>query len=149
MNCVVMLPCGLVWRAAKGDYIMQAEKSITVRYLEQESAILMQWEHEISREDVRPAFQSICEILDASPIPIFVVVDISSNPQFPAIETVNGAMSGPARHPKLKGWLVIGKNTLAQVIGRTISSLTGSSNIHWFDDYDQMRSFLLQSYGLH
>lgn len=123
---------------------MSTQKTVQVCYLEQENIILMQWEHLIYREDVRAAFETVSQLLDESPVPIYVVVDISSNPQFPLTETVNGAINGPARNPKLKGWLVIGKNNLARIIGRTISSLTGDRNIHWFDSYDAVSGFLRQ-----
>jgi hypothetical protein len=124
---------------------MLNETTIKVTLLEDEHAIYFQWDHLVLREDVRPAFEQIDRLLDASPDPIYVVVDISSNPQFPLTETVNAAIQGPARHPKLKGWLVVGKSNMARIIGRSINAMTGKRNIQWFESYADALIFVRHS----
>jgi hypothetical protein len=124
---------------------MLNETTIKVTLLEHEPVIYFQWGHLVFRDDVRPAFEQIDRLLDASPDPIYVLVDISSNPQFPLTETVNAAIQGPARHPKLKGWLVVGKSNMAQIIGRSINALTGKRNIQWFETYADALAFVRHS----
>jgi hypothetical protein len=107
--------------------------SVCVEAIEGFPAILMTWQHDVNKGDVVAAFQKLQTLLDGADQPIYIVVDIQSNPIFPLRETIQGALWGPYRHPRVEEWLVAGSNTLAHTIERTLSNITRRKNVRWFE----------------
>jgi hypothetical protein len=105
-------------------------------------ALVMLWEHDIRTEEVQPAFDTITAHLNATDTPMYVLVDLLQDPQFPLLETISGALWGPFRNPMLKEWLVIGSNNLARVIARMLMNATRRKNIRWFKSYDEARTYM-------
>jgi len=104
----------------------------------------MLWTKYPGHEDVSLAFKQVSALLSESPQPMFVVVDIRCDPKFPVTATLTGALFGPQSHKNLRGWLVVGTSTTARFIDRTLSGATGRSLVNWFDDDDQVESYLAQ-----
>jgi hypothetical protein len=105
-------------------------------------ALVMLWEHDIRSEEVQPAFDTITAHLNAANTPMYVLVDLLKDPQFPLLETISGALWGPFRNPMLKEWLVIGSNNLARVIARMLMNATHRNNIRWFKTYDEAKAYM-------
>ncbi len=105
----------------------------------------MIWTKYPAREEVMLAFKQVNEILNASVLPMFVIVDIRSDPKFPVTATLSGALFGPQSNKKLRGWLVIGTSVTARFIDRTLVGATGRSLVDWFDDDAQVDAFLAQT----
>ena len=105
-------------------------------------ALLMQWSTAPDKGDVRDAFQQMTDFLDQSPTPLWVIVDVSANPRFPLSETITGAFWGPFRNKKLTEWLVVGANSTAHTIGRTLIGITRRDNIRWFGTMDEALAYL-------
>jgi hypothetical protein len=105
-------------------------------------ALVMLWQNEIHTEDVQPAFDTITEHLNVADSPMYVLVDLLQDPQFPLLETISGALWGPFRNPMLKEWLVIGSNNLAHVIARMLMNATRRNNIRWFKSYDEAKAYM-------
>jgi hypothetical protein len=105
----------------------------------------MVWTKYPTREDVSLAFKKVNETLNASPLPMFVIVDICCDPKFPVTATLSGALFGPQSNKKLRGWLVIGTSVTARFIDRTLVGATGRSLVDWFDDDAGVEAFLAQS----
>jgi hypothetical protein len=110
--------------------------------VEDYNALVMLWEHDIRTEDVQPAFDTITQHLNAADAPMYVLVDLLKDPQFPLLETISGALWGPFRNPMLKEWLVIGSNNLAHVIARMLMNATRRNNIRWFKSYDEAKAYM-------
>lgn len=104
--------------------------------------IKMVWQRNVLPSDVRPAFKKITDYLDQNPEPVYVLVDITSNPKFPLAETMTHALVGPQRHKNLAGWLVIGSNPMAKLIERFLVSVTGRHIIYWFEDEQSVYDYL-------
>lgn len=113
-------------------------KTVSVMPIEGYPAWLLTWEQKVDKRDVAPAFRQLTQALDDSEGMIWVVVDLGKNPNLPLHETISSTLWGPSRHDKLRGWLVIGSNSTAQLIGRTLSKVTGRFNIQWFENMDQV-----------
>ena len=94
-------------------------------------ALKMRWEKSPTVEDVHAAFDEINTVLNSASQKVWIVVDISSDPNFPLSATLPRA-SQAHRHENMGDWLVIGQNTIAKFIGATISTLS-SSKVIWFD----------------
>ena len=94
--------------------------------------------------DVTDAFKDINHLLNISSEPLFVIVDIRSNPNFPLSATLNGALFGPYRNPVLREWLIIGSNPLAHMIERILSEVTGRKNVRWFTTDADANAYVLQ-----
>lgn len=106
--------------------------TVRVEYLAHSALIKMSWEHRVNSDDVYTGFKSITAILEKSETPLYVMVDLLSNPNFPLSATVNGAMFGPYRNPKLIAWLIVGSSHAGRMIERVLSSVTQRSNVEWF-----------------
>ena len=119
-----------------------SEKTIIVEDVRGHRAIKMTWQHQVIYNDVRDAFHSINFTLNASTEPMYVVVDITSNPNFPLNATITEAAAGPYRNPKLKEWLIIGSSGLARIIEQILSSLTGRRNVRWFKTEAEVMAYL-------
>ncbi len=117
--------------------------TVTVTPVEGHPALLMQWTSAPEKRDVRDAFKTMTEMLDASAVSLRVIVDVSSNPRFPLSETISGAFWGPFRNPKLAEWLVIGASMTSHTIGRTLTSLSRRDNICWFETMDEAMRYLV------
>jgi hypothetical protein len=107
--------------------------TVRVEPLEGKNALKMIWQRQVIEQDVREAFQVINTCLNEADGQMWVMVDLLSNPNFPLGATIQGALCGPYRNPKLREWLIIGSNPLARVIARTLAGVTGKSNVRWFD----------------
>lgn len=107
-------------------------------------AAILWWATHVSRDDVIPAFRQLNDIINLSPVPVYVFVDLRERPHFPLTDTLRGALEGPFRNPNLAEWLVIGSTPLAQTIGRTLSAITLRNNIRWFKDEPDAKAYLLQ-----
>jgi hypothetical protein len=128
----------------EGNHVSDNQPTVTVEYLNQYQAIRMTWQHKVSYIDLRDAFHSINSILNAASEPMYVIVDITSDPNFPLGATITEAASGPYRNPKLKAWLIIGSNGLARIIERILGGLTGRKNVLWFKSEAEVTAYLEQ-----
>lgn len=97
--------------------------------------VLMTWEQHILINDVREAFRSILQMLNEADHPVFVVVDIRSNPRFPVTQTIAEAIE-PYRHERAIGWLIVGHNLLARSIERVLAAITQRHVVTWFADLE-------------
>lgn len=118
-------------------------KTVIVTYNNNCHTISMVWNSKVSPKDVKAAFAEIDSILNASESPLYVLVDISANPNFPIADTIAGVLFGPYRNKNLKGWLIIGKTSMAQMIERVLSSVTGIKNVFWFDTEEEALEYAL------
>jgi hypothetical protein len=121
---------------------------VTVSWISGQPALLMTWPRVIERESIKEAFRTIVTALDDTDVPLYIVVDLHANPDFPMTETIQGAYFGPFRHPYLAEWLVVNTNILGRMIGNTLSSITRRHNIKWFDTTEEAMEHL-QNVSLH
>lgn len=105
--------------------------TVSVEPLEGYPALKMVWQHDVVEADVAPAFAKISAALDATKRPLYVVVDLLSNPHFPIMTTVQEALV-PYRDPMLKEWLIVGSNWMAKAIESTLARITRHKNVRWF-----------------
>ncbi len=110
----------------------QAQPTVSVSRIEGHNAVKMTWQRSIAPTDVRAAFQQIVAFMEESEQPVHVVVDITSNPRFPLLDTIYGALV-PFRHRNMGFWLIIGSNRLAYTIERSLVSLTGHAIVRWLE----------------
>lgn len=115
---------------------------VTVTPINGYPALIMRWPRVIERESIKEAFRTIVSALDASDVPMYVVVDLHANPDFPMTDTIQGAYFGPYRHEMLAEWLVVNTNILGRMIGNTLSSITRRHNIKWFDTMEEALTHL-------
>ncbi len=101
----------------------------------------MIWSAYIDGGDVRNAFSQICDYLEEVEDAVWVIVDITANPNLSLNNTVFTAMNAQ-KMANLEAWLVLGKNKTAEVIGRTLSAITGKKNIEWFDAETELNQYL-------
>jgi len=102
----------------------------------------MTWPRVIERDSIKEAFRMIVTALDTSNVPLYIVVDLHANPDFPMTETIQGAYFGPFRHCNLAEWLVVNTNILGRMIGNTLSSITRRDNIRWFETMEEALQYL-------
>ena len=102
----------------------------------------MIWQHDIIEADVAPAFQKISTALDATKRPLYVIVDLLSNPRFPIMTTVQEALP-PYRDPMLKEWLIVGSNWMAKAIESTLARITRHNNVRWFKTEAEALAYLM------
>jgi hypothetical protein len=115
--------------------------TISVEPLEGYPALKMIWQHDVVEADVAPAFAKISAALDASKRPMYVVVDLLSNPRFPIMTTVQEALA-PYRDPMLKEWLIVGSNWMAKAIESTLARITRHKNVRWFKTEAEALAYL-------
>lgn len=113
------------------------QPTVRMERTHRDDIIIMVWDHDVYKPDVQSAFAEITAMLDQTDKPIYVIVDLLSNPMFPVQTTVSAAMAGPFEHPMLAEWLVIGANSTARLIARTLTTLAGIDNIRWFKSVDE------------
>lgn len=122
--------------------MQESQPSVAVEVVSPYPAIRMIWQHRVDKADLGQAFKTITEMLDASETPLYIMVDLRANPNFPLTETISGALFGPFRHSMLAEWLVIGASSVARSIGGILSNATGRSNIHWFKTEAEALAYL-------
>lgn len=105
-------------------------------------AVKLWWASRVDQKDVKPAFERLTTLINESPVPIYVLVDLSQRPDLPVIETIHNAISGPFRNANLAEWLVVGSSPLAQIIGRSLSMLASRSNIRHFESEQAAMAYL-------
>lgn len=110
---------------------------VTVTPFQGHPALVMYWPRVIERESIKTAFHKIVEALDTSEVPLYIIVDLQANPDFPMTDTIQGAYFGPYRHANLAEWLVVNTNILGRMIGNTLASITRRHNIKWFDTMEE------------
>jgi hypothetical protein len=115
---------------------------VTVTPLYDYPALIMTWPRFIERNSIKEAFRTIVEALDESDVPLYIIVDLSANPDFPMTETIQGAYFGPFRHRLLAEWLVVNTNMLGRMIGNTLTSITRRHNIRWLDTMEDATAYL-------
>ena len=120
-------------------------RTVIVEPIENEVAILMNWQKNVQPEDVRLAYEDIMTVLQQTSTPIYVIVDLTANPQMPMSETLRGALYGPYGHPMLKQWLVVGKHQVGQVISRLLEQATRKKQVIWFDTMEEARQYLAKA----
>jgi hypothetical protein len=114
-----------------------------IKYL---PALKMIWQHKVVDKDVITAFESITTALNNSKDPLYVVVDLLNNPNFPLMVTIQNALE-PYRHPQLQEWLIVGSNWMARTIEGTLSKITRHKNVRWFDTEDDALNYLKSVLG--
>ena len=115
---------------------------VTTTPIEGQPALLMKWPRSVDKESIRTAFRGIMDVLDATGEPIYVIVDLRDDPDFPMTETIQSAYWGPFRHHRLAEWLVVSTNVLGRMIGHTLATITRRNNIKWFDTMDEAMAYL-------
>jgi hypothetical protein len=95
--------------------------------------IKMSWDKIVRVPDVDQAYREINRLLNLAPRPIFVLVDISCNPQFPVGATIKGALLGPHQNPKLQAWLVVGTSVIGHMIDHILTKVTRRKIVVWFN----------------
>lgn len=123
-------------------------KTVHVEDFGEFPAVKMTWQREVNYPDLSDAFRKIEEKLNNSVQPLYVVVDITRNPNFPLNTTVAEAAAGPYRNPKLVEWLVIGSNLGARMIERLLSSITGRHNVRWFKSEAEVTAYLQNQFPI-
>lgn len=116
--------------------------SVEVTCLDEYPALKMSWQHKVNKSDLSPAFQKITQCLHQSNQPLYIIVDLSEDPQFPIVDTMMGALRGPFRHPRLAEWLVVGSNRAGKTIGDLLIKTTQRNNIRWFDSEAEALAYL-------
>jgi hypothetical protein len=120
--------------------------TVDVQPIEYLPALKMTWQHKVVDKDVIMAFESITAALNNSKKPLYVVVDLLSNPNFPLMVTVQNALE-PYRHPQLQEWLIVGSNWMAKTIEGTLSKITRHKNVRWFDSEDEALDYMKSVVG--
>jgi hypothetical protein len=116
--------------------------TVTTQPMDGCRALLMKWERQPNKDDVRAAFVDMTALLNARQHPHWVIVDIMADPVFPLTETIAGAFWGPSRSPALAEWLVVGSSPTAQLIGSTLTRIARRDNIRWFATHDEALDYL-------
>ncbi|MEO8611403.1 MAG: hypothetical protein ABI690_26130 [Chloroflexota bacterium] len=115
--------------------------TVNVEPIEKYPALKMTWQNTVVDADVAPAFRKIMKALDATNRPLYIVVDLLSNPRFPMMVTVQEAL--PCyRDPMLKEWLIVGSNWMAKAIEGTLSRITRHKNVRWFTTEAEAMAYL-------
>lgn len=121
-----------------------SDTTVTVKHIDHQT-ILMVWADVVTPLDVKEAFKEVDAILNKAEQEMFVVVDISTNPNFPLSATISGALFGPYRNPKLREWLIVGSNAMAHSIERTLANIARRSNVRWFTTQAEAYAYVEQS----
>lgn len=104
--------------------------------------LIMTWARNVRHEDISAAFEFLLAQLDAAPYPLYVIVDLSSRPAFPVLQTIYRALPAFV-HPKLARWLVVGESSLGRIIEDTLVRLSGVQNhVLWFGTMTDVHSHL-------
>lgn len=104
------------------------------------NTLVMTWQQIIHPPDVRTAFEAICGALRSGDGPVYVVVDLLSDPKFPLSETMMSAVNCYA-NPQLGAWLIVGGNRGARAIESFLARVTRRQNVFWFDTMDEALAY--------
>ena len=121
-----------------------AARTVEVESIEGYPVLRMNWQHRIDPKDLQPVFQQITDRLNKTKTPLYVMIDLSNDPQFPIVDTMMSALRGPFRHPQMAEWLVFGSNRSARMIGSLLTKATRRENIRWFNSEEEALSHLEQ-----
>jgi len=128
---------------------MESEITVSVEVINDHGDLKMVWEAYPKDKHVSSAFDYINTSLNETHHPIYILVDLQSDPQIPLTTTIREVMSGPFRHKNLKKWLVVGRNRRAQVVARVMDTISKDSTILWFDTeneaLDKLNELIAQS----
>lgn len=120
---------------------MLVENQLTVTVEFSGDVAKMTWEARPSVNDVLHAFESLESYLQQRAAPLYVIVDIRSNPAFPLFATARAALP-LYKNDSLAAWLIVGKNTAARAIENVLTQLTQRKNVYWFDDEAEALAFI-------
>lgn len=105
-------------------------------------ALLMLFEHQIVEDELAAAFQSVLETMEAADRKLYLVLDLTSNPQLDVLEVVTAA-TPVFRHPRSAKWLIIGQSGLGHVIESKLITLTRRQGaVIWFETEDEAFDYL-------
>src|SRR5215207_2483046 len=102
-----------------------SQPTVTVEQFDDLNAIKMTWQRWVDDYDVSAALQTIDALLEAAEQPLYVVVDISSDPNVPLRQMLNEVIGERQGSNKLQEWLVIGTNPAGRIIERNLAKVTG------------------------
>ncbi|GAB4571673.1 MAG: hypothetical protein Kow0077_08990 [Anaerolineae bacterium] len=120
----------------------QETPSVSVEPLLGYPALLVTWQYQIVPEEMAAAFQTIREIFDSVDRKMFVVMDLTNNPQLEVLEVVTHA-TPVFKHPRSAKWLFVGQSGLGRVVESKLISLTRrDSAVIWFDTLDEAFDYL-------
>lgn len=105
-------------------------------------ALLMIFEHQVVREDLEAAFKAVQDALEGADRKLYLVLDLTKNPQLDVLEVVTVAVP-VFRHPRSAKWLIIGQSGLGHVIESKLVTLSRrQSAIMWFETEDEAFEYL-------
>ncbi|MBN2469736.1 MAG: hypothetical protein JXN59_03340 [Anaerolineae bacterium] len=106
-------------------------------------ALLMTFEHQVIKEEMEAAFAEVHAAQEGADRKLFLVLDLTKNPQLEVLEVVTAAVP-VFRHPRSAKWLIIGQSGLGHVIESKLATLSRrTSDVLWFETeaeaYDYLR----------
>ena len=119
------------------------EVGIRVEKIEGFNALKLICAHEISDHDLHTAGQQIFDALDRTVLPLHVVIDLTSKPEFPVGVTAYELLTGPVNHPMLGEVLIYGSSPSAHLVEDFVV-FRGAPDAHWFDSEAEAMAFLQQ-----
>jgi hypothetical protein len=106
------------------------------------SAIKLVWNSAVTEQGVREGFNRVQAQLTESESPQYIIMDISTNPQFPLKETTAAALFGPYRHPMLLEWLIIGDSEQWHFVEHMLHRATNERKMRWFDTLEAVETYI-------
>lgn len=91
----------------------------------------MTWEETVNTRDVQNAFFALERELQPCRNPVYILVILKGNVQFPVHTTVIHALP-VYRNRKVEAWLVVGGNHFARSIASFLARWSGRRNVYWF-----------------
>lgn len=121
---------------------MNPSQTVSVEPLESCPALLMVWQTHADSQDVRLAFQKLLSLLENSPKPLYLFVDLRQNVNMPLSETISNALLGAYTHPNLLACLVFGGHSRAKIVASIIQRISHEHKILWFSSETEAYAFL-------
>ena len=115
---------------------------LTMEIHPQLSAIKLVWDSAITEQGVREGFSRVQAQLSESEAPQYIIMDVSTNPQFPLKETTAAALFGPYRHPMLREWLIVGECKQWHFVEQMLYRATNERKMRWFDTLDTAETYI-------
>ncbi len=116
--------------------------SVSVEPLLGYPALLMSWQHQVQKAEMEAAFRAVHEALEAADRGLYLVLDLTKNPQLEVLEVVTAALP-VFRHTRLARWLMIGQSGLGHVIESKLATLTRRDAMAlWFATADEAYEYL-------
>ncbi len=116
--------------------------TVSVENTSSNRVLHMLFQHHITEDDLRAAFQEITLYLDHTADPLYVIVDLRARPNFLISATIDGALQGPFRHPRLAAWLMLGHSRRGRVIANVMCNIAKRRNVLWFSSEEDTSQFL-------